>query len=463
MNNYMRVHDASSGTAAGGLPGTAPGPRLPRRTGARGRDRGRAAEVAGRRRHVGPACLSPPAGGQAPGLPEVHDTRLGRSGARRSATSTPTATDGRRRGDARGLRLRLEDEATPAGNQEWWGYRHDERNTGTLRRRHPAAGSAARGAPRSQGARAETSWRRATTGTRAAPIATRSRSGCAAEAAIRRPCSRCPAGARRRSRFPRMRAASAWSPSTKRATAARRSTCASPGAGTGIRPLVPQGVAQRRCGVDRRHGRSDRRAHAAIRRRDRGDRLGRDRWAVRGRGAGPHRARRSRSTVTTTRSSPSRASSRATYEYEVALDGDARWPRVRRRASAQPIRTFDADGPFDISFGSCRVALPHEKPYTLHKDEHREGREFDALHVLAQEMRHEPARALAAPAADARRPGLRGRGRARDPRVHPLAARHRRARRARRSPTSRSTRASTGSRGASRWSAGCSRRCRRRW
>ena len=45
-----------------------------------------------------------------------------------------------------------------------------------------------------------------------------------------------------------------------------------------------------------------------------------------------------------------------------------------------------------------------------------------------------------APPVHDRRPGLRGRGRPADARVHPRAARHRRASRARRSPTSRSTR-----------------------
>jgi hypothetical protein len=39
-----------------------------------------------------------------------------------------------------------------------------------------------------------------------------------------------------------------------------------------------------------------------------------------------------------------------------------------------------------MSFGSCRVAVPHERPYTLTKSEHPEGKEVDALRVLAREM-----------------------------------------------------------------------------
>jgi hypothetical protein len=41
-------------------------------------------------------------------------------------------------------------------------------------------------------------------------------------------------------------------------------------------------------------------------------------------------------------------------------------------------------------FGSCRVAAPHEPPYTLKKDEDPRGREIDALHTLALRMRDEP-------------------------------------------------------------------------
>jgi len=79
-----------------------------------------------------------------------------------------------------------------------------------------------------------------------------------------------------------------------------------------------------------------------------------------------------------------------TYEYEVALDGEVRWPEPESDLPASRIRTFDPDGSFDISFGSCRVAVPHEEPYTLTKNEHPEGKEADAIRELALEMLRNP-------------------------------------------------------------------------
>jgi PhoD-like phosphatase len=79
-----------------------------------------------------------------------------------------------------------------------------------------------------------------------------------------------------------------------------------------------------------------------------------------------------------------------TYEYEVALDGDTKWPEPGTDLPPSRIRTFDPDGPFDISFGSCRVAVPHQPPYTLSKDQDERGKECDALHVLAEEMLANP-------------------------------------------------------------------------
>ena len=74
------------------------------------------------------------------------------------------------------------------------------------------------------------------------------------------------------------------------------------------------------------------------------------------------------------------------YEYEVALDGERRWPVEGSGMPPSAIRTFEPGKELDICFGSCRVALPHEEPYTLTKDEHEDGRELDALHVLATQM-----------------------------------------------------------------------------
>jgi hypothetical protein len=72
--------------------------------------------------------------------------------------------------------------------------------------------------------------------------------------------------------------------------------------------------------------------------------------------------------------------------YEVELDGERRWPPPGSELPPSLIRTV-GEGPLDVRFGSCRVALPNEEPYTLTKDHDEEGREVDALHVLADEMR----------------------------------------------------------------------------
>ncbi len=74
------------------------------------------------------------------------------------------------------------------------------------------------------------------------------------------------------------------------------------------------------------------------------------------------------------------------YEYEVALDGERCWPPSGGDLPPSAIRTLESGKPLDICFGSCRVALPHEEPYTLSKDEHDDGHELDALYVLARQM-----------------------------------------------------------------------------
>jgi hypothetical protein len=74
------------------------------------------------------------------------------------------------------------------------------------------------------------------------------------------------------------------------------------------------------------------------------------------------------------------------YEYEVALDGERHWPDPRHDLPPSAIRTLSPGKAVDVCFGSCRVAVPHEEPYTQSKDEDPEGRELDALHVLATQM-----------------------------------------------------------------------------
>jgi hypothetical protein len=72
--------------------------------------------------------------------------------------------------------------------------------------------------------------------------------------------------------------------------------------------------------------------------------------------------------------------------YSVALGGEERWPPPGSDLPPSLIRTL-GEGPVDVRFGSCRVALPNEEPYTHSKDRHEDGREVDALHVLADTMR----------------------------------------------------------------------------
>ncbi len=74
------------------------------------------------------------------------------------------------------------------------------------------------------------------------------------------------------------------------------------------------------------------------------------------------------------------------YEYEVALDGERRWPEPGSEFAPSVIRTVGGSEPVRFSFGSCRVSLPDHAPYTLPKDDHPEGRELDALRTLAREM-----------------------------------------------------------------------------
>lgn len=73
-------------------------------------------------------------------------------------------------------------------------------------------------------------------------------------------------------------------------------------------------------------------------------------------------------------------------EYEVALNGERRWPEPDSEFPPSAIRTLGGSDPLRLAFGSCRVSLPHHGPYTLPKEDHSEGREFDALFTLVVEM-----------------------------------------------------------------------------
>ncbi|MDQ4003161.1 MAG: alkaline phosphatase family protein [Actinomycetota bacterium] len=83
----------------------------------------------------------------------------------------------------------------------------------------------------------------------------------------------------------------------------------------------------------------------------------------------------------------------SSYEYVVKLNGKEVWPEPGYNFPASTIRTLSPDGKLTFAYGSCRVSVPHEKPYTLRRGKFSpsggvRGRRFerDALHVLALRM-----------------------------------------------------------------------------
>ncbi|PSJ15989.1 alkaline phosphatase D family protein [Nitrosomonas supralitoralis] len=79
------------------------------------------------------------------------------------------------------------------------------------------------------------------------------------------------------------------------------------------------------------------------------------------------------------------------HEYSVHLDGDKVWPELDSSFPPSVIRTFDSHAKLRIAFGSCRVAMPHEPPFTLtHQKDAAHGFEIDALRALTFRMRAQP-------------------------------------------------------------------------
>lgn len=73
--------------------------------------------------------------------------------------------------------------------------------------------------------------------------------------------------------------------------------------------------------------------------------------------------------------------------YEVALDGERAWPPAASGFPPSVLRTFRDQERIELVFGSCRVAAPHEPPFTVPKEVNAEqGRGFDALHALARSL-----------------------------------------------------------------------------
>lgn len=77
------------------------------------------------------------------------------------------------------------------------------------------------------------------------------------------------------------------------------------------------------------------------------------------------------------------------YSYGVVLDGNDVWPEGDEPQGL--IRTPDKEDELDLAFGSCRVVVPHEPPYTNSKDEDERGREVDSLAALSVRMSDTPA------------------------------------------------------------------------
>ena len=110
---------------------------------------------------------------------------------------------------------------------------------------------------------------------------------------------------------------------------------------------------------------------AALRRRDRGGDLGRDRRGVRGRDPRPHEPTFCVARTPLRARDRRRARAGLATEYEVALDGERRWPEPDSEFPPSVIRTLGGEGPLRLAFGSCRVSLPHHGPYVLPKERAR--------------------------------------------------------------------------------------------
>lgn len=72
--------------------------------------------------------------------------------------------------------------------------------------------------------------------------------------------------------------------------------------------------------------------------------------------------------------------------YTVTLDGTRAWPEPDDPRPPCVIRTRAHEDRARLVFGSCRIAAPHEPPYTLPKGRHRDGHGVDALRALSQRM-----------------------------------------------------------------------------
>ncbi len=84
----------------------------------------------------------------------------------------------------------------------------------------------------------------------------------------------------------------------------------------------------------------------------------------------------------------------SSYEYSVTLDGERVWPEPDHEFPPSVIRTIVPDDKLTLTFGSCRVSVPHEPPYTNKRGKFARGvgggYERDTLYALALRMRRQP-------------------------------------------------------------------------
>jgi hypothetical protein len=86
----------------------------------------------------------------------------------------------------------------------------------------------------------------------------------------------------------------------------------------------------------------------------------------------------------------------SSYAYTVALDGEEVWPGPGSDLPASTINTIARDRRLRLAFGSCRISVPHEPPYTEKRGFVKRGGasgqrfERDALYALATEIRRQP-------------------------------------------------------------------------
>lgn len=83
-----------------------------------------------------------------------------------------------------------------------------------------------------------------------------------------------------------------------------------------------------------------------------------------------------------------------TYEYEVLLDGEKKWPEADSGFPPSAVHTPDRMAPLKLIFGSCRNFTPHEAPNALTDEEDGRNLGADALYEMAMRLREEPAESL---------------------------------------------------------------------